>query len=120
MSSTRMILILITRRLYTYSVHSYMRISGITNSDKKYTHVGHLVYSCQYHVIFYPKYRRSVLVDGVDIRFKEILIEKQTLYGYKILDMEVMPDHVHLILDVNPKIGIFSVYQKSKDAHQEY
>jgi len=86
----------------------------IKNSDKNYTHVGHLVYSCQYHVIFCPKYRRSVLVDGVDIRFKEIIIEKQTSYGYKILDMEVMPDHVHLILDVYPKIGIFSVISKIK------
>jgi putative transposase len=86
----------------------------IKNPDKKYTHVGHLVYSCQYHVIFCPKYRRHVSTSGVDIRFKEILAEKQTEYNYKILDVEVMPDHVHLILDVNPKIGIFSVVSKIK------
>jgi putative transposase len=86
----------------------------IKNSDKKYTHAGHLVYSCQYHVVFCPKYRRNVLINGVDIRFKEIIAEKQTEYDYKVLDIEVMPDHVHLILDVNPKIGIFSVVSKIK------
>jgi putative transposase len=86
----------------------------IKNTDKKYNHVGHLVFSCQYHVIFCPKYRRPVLVNGVDKRFKEIVTEKQTEYGYKVLDMEVMPDHVHLILDVNPKVGIFSIVSKIK------
>ncbi len=86
----------------------------IKNHNKKYNHIGHLVYSCQYHVIFCPKYRRQVLNNGVDIRFKEIVMEKQNEYGYTVLDMEVMPDHVHLILDVNPKIGIFSVVSKIK------
>jgi len=86
----------------------------IKNQNKEYNHVGHLIYSCQYHVIFCPKYRRPVLTNGVDIRFKEIVLEKQNLYGYIVLDMEVMPDHIHLILDVNPKIGIFSVVSKIK------
>ena len=63
---------------------------------------------------FLSKIRRPVLVDGVDIRFKEIALENQSVYNYKILDMEIMPDHVHLILDVNPKIGIFSVVSKIK------
>lgn len=86
----------------------------IQNSAKNYTSKPHLVYSCQYHVIFCPKYRRPVLTDGVDVRLKELILEKQNEYEYKILDMEVMPDHVHIIIDVNPKIGIFSVISKIK------
>jgi putative transposase len=86
----------------------------IQNSSKKYTSIPHLVYSCQYHVIFCPKYRRPVLTDGIDVRLKELILEKQTEYNYKILDMEVMPDHVHMIIDVNPKMGIFSVISKIK------
>ena len=43
-----------------------------TNGNKKYKSKNHRVYSCQYHVIFCPKYRRNVLTDGVDIRLKEI------------------------------------------------
>jgi putative transposase len=55
-----------------------------------------------------------VLTDGIDERLKELIIEKQEDYGYDVLDMEVMPDHVHLLLDVDPKIGIYSVITKIK------
>ncbi len=86
----------------------------LQNSNKKYKSSNHLVYSCQYHVIFCPKYRRKVLTDGIDDRLKELIMEKQEVYGYEVLDMEVMPDHVHLLLDVDPKIGIYSVITKIK------
>jgi len=86
----------------------------LLNPTKSYKVSHHWVYSCQYHVIFCPKYRRSVLVDGIDERLKELVTEKQSDYGYEILDMEVMPDHVHLLLDVNPQIGISSVVAKIK------
>lgn len=86
----------------------------IKNTSKKYKTGNHLVYSCQYHVIFCPKYRRSVLVDGIDKRLKELIKSKESEYGYEVLDMEVMPDHVHLILDVNPKTGIFTVVSRIK------
>jgi len=86
----------------------------IKNSGKKYKTGNHLVYSCQYHVIFCPKYRRSVLGDGIDQRLKELIKSKESEYGYEVLDIEVMPDHVHMILDVNPKIGIFTVVNRIK------
>ncbi len=86
----------------------------LQNSNKKYKSSNHLLYSCQYHVIFCPKYRRKVLTDGIDERLKELIMKKQEEYGYEVLDMEVMPDHVHLLLDVDPKIGIYSVVTKIK------
>ena len=86
----------------------------IQNRSKKYKTDNNLVYSCQYHVIFCPKYRRSVLVDGIDKRLKELILSKESEYEYEVLDMEVMPDHVHLILDVNPKVGIFTVVSRIK------
>lgn len=86
----------------------------LQNFNKKYKSSNHLVYSCQYHVIFCSKYRRKVLTDGIDERLKELIVEKQEEFGYEVLDMEVMPDHVHLLLDVDPKIGIFSVITKIK------
>lgn len=86
----------------------------LQNSNKNYKSSNHLVYSCQYHVIFCPKYRRKVLTDGIDERLKKLIMEKQEEYGYEVLDMEVMPDHVHLLLDVDPKIGIYSVVTKIK------
>ena len=66
----------------------------------------HLVYSCQYHVVFCPKYRRSIFVEPYDTRLKEILIEVANQKQFRILDMEVMPDHVHLLIDCNPRYGI--------------
>jgi len=86
----------------------------ISNKEKEYHHESHMVYSCQYHVIFCPKYRRSVLKDGIDLRLKELIMEKQDEYQYKILEMEVMPDHVHLLIDINPKCGVYHVVNQIK------
>jgi len=92
----------------------------IQNKDKVYHSDHSIVYSCQYHVVFCPKYRRSVLVDGIDRRLKELILEKQQEYGYTVLEMEVMPDHVHLLLDIDPRVGIDNVIGKIKGytAHQ--
>lgn len=79
----------------------------IANKEKEYHQEDHMVYSCQYHVIFCPKYRRSVLISPIDKRLKELIFEKQSDYGYKVLEMEVMPDHVHLLIDVNPRKGVY-------------
>jgi len=89
----------------------YMKLE---QSIKPY-HTDHsIVYSCQYHVIFYPKYRRKVLVDAVALRMKELVLEKQAEYGYSVIEMEVMQDHVHLLLDVDPRDGINQVVSKIK------
>jgi putative transposase len=78
-------------------------------------HTDHsIVYSCQYHVIFCPKYRRPVLGDAIAARLKELVLAKQDEYGYTVLGMNVMPDHVHLLLDVDPRMGIASVVAKIK------
>jgi putative transposase len=71
--------------------------------EREYHTDGTYIYSCQYHVIFCPKYRRKVLVDGADVRLKELVLEKQVEYGFTVIEMEVMPDHVHLLIDINPK-----------------
>lgn len=76
---------------------------NIQQREKPY-HTDHaIVYSCQYHVIWCPKYRRPVLVNGVDARLKELIIEKQDDYHYLVIDQEVMPEHVHLLLDIDPR-----------------
>lgn len=78
-------------------------------------HTDHsIVYSCQYHVIFCPKYRRPVLEEAVAQRLKEMILEKQDEYGYAVMSMEIMPEHVHLLLDVDPRVGINNVVAKIK------
>jgi putative transposase len=55
-----------------------------------------------------------VLVDGVDSELKKLISEKQGEYGYTVLDMEIMPEHVHLLLDINPQVGVMKVISKIK------
>lgn len=54
------------------------------------------------------------MVNGIDIRLKELLIENQQEHGYEVIEMEVMPDHVHLLLDVPPKKSIVQVVGRIK------
>lgn len=72
------------------------------------------VYCCRYHVIFCPKYRRSVLTEPIAKRFKEVVHSLEEANNFKVLDMEVMPDHVHLLLDVDPTIGINIIVSRIK------
>ena len=72
------------------------------------------VYNVSYHIIFCPKYRRKVLIDGIDIRLKKILLEKAKQHGMEIENVEVMPDHVHLFIKANPRISIHSLVSKLK------
>lgn len=86
----------------------------ISNTNKKYHSSAHLIYSCQYHVIFCPKYRRSVLMDGIDVRLKQIFMDLADSHDFVIIEMEVMPDHVHLLIDCNPRFGIMECIKLMK------
>ena len=68
-----------------------------------------VVYSCKYHVVWCPKYRRKVLTNGVDTRLKELLTEYAANLSVEILEMEIMPDHVRMLLEVDPQFGSYFV-----------
>jgi putative transposase len=55
-----------------------------------------------------------VLTDIIQKRLKKLIIEKQKEFQFEILEMETMPDHVHLLLDVNPHIGIYKIIGEIK------
>lgn len=80
----------------------------------KYKSNLNVVYSCKYHVIWCPKYRRSVLVKGVDVRLKEIIQAVANDCRAEILELEVMPDHVHLLVEVDPQFGIHRLIKLMK------
>lgn len=73
-----------------------------------------VVYSCQYHVVWCPKYRRKVLVNGVDIRLKELIKSIAAEIQVDIIEMEIMPDHVHILLEVAPQFGIHKAVKSIK------
>lgn len=72
----------------------------------EYKSNNNVVYSCKYHVVWCPKYRRKVLSDGVDVRLKEIIEEVCKEHRIDIIQMEIMPDHVHLLIEVDPQFDI--------------
>jgi putative transposase len=65
-----------------------------------------VAYICRYHVVFCPKYRRKVLTPPIDERLKVILAEQIERWGQDLIEMEVMPDHVHLLVGCDPQFGI--------------
>jgi putative transposase len=81
------------------------------NSFKSNRHVS---YSCKYHVVFCPKYRRKVLVEGVDIRLKEIIDQVATELSCEVMELEVMPDHVHILCEVDPQFGVHKFVRRVK------
>ena len=74
--------------------------------DMKYKSNNNVVYSCKYHVVWCPKYRRKGLVSGVDERLKSLVQEICKERSISLIEMEVMSDHVHLLIEVDPQFGI--------------
>ena len=52
----------------------------------------------QYHLVWCTKYRKKVLKNGIDTECKEMLQGLAEEYKFQILAMEVMPDHIHLLV----------------------
>jgi len=78
-----------------------------------------IVYSCKYHVVWCPKYRRRVLTSEVEERLKAILREVAEERQAEIIELEVMPDHVHLLVEVDPQFGIHRLIRlmKGRSSH---
>ena len=72
----------------------------------KYKSNKNVVYSCKYHVVWCPKYRRKVLVDEIAKRLEELIVQRCAELNAEIIEMEIMPDHVHLLVEVDPQFGI--------------
>ena len=80
----------------------------------KYKSNHNITYSCKYHVVWCPKYRRKVLSGDVEARLKELVKQVCEEYRIDLLEMEIMPDHVHLLLEVDPQFGIHKAVKTIK------
>ena len=68
----------------------------------------HSSYRCQYHIVFAPKYRRKVFYVDKRLEIGAILRELCKWKGVNIIEAEVCPDHVHMLLEIPPKMSISS------------
>ena len=84
----------------------------------KTNELSHTKWLCKYHIVFTPKYRRKIIFN----QYSESLIEFfKRLCSYKdveIIEGHMMPDHVHLLVSIPPKIAVstFVGYLKGKSA----
>lgn len=88
--------------------------------DIKYKSNKNITYSCTYHIVWCPKYRRKVLIEGVDVRLKEIFLEVATEFKSEVIEMEVMPDSVYLLVECDPQFGIAKLIRYMKGRSSRY
>lgn len=79
-----------------------------------YWHHNRAVSKCIYHVVFCPKFRRPVLDKRIQGTFRRLVRSKQKEWNFEIISLEVMPDHVHLLLQCDPSMGVNNLVAKIK------
>lgn len=82
--------------------------------NAEYKSNNNVVYSCKYHIVWCPKYRRKVLIGNIETRLKELVKQICEELKVDLVEMEVMPDHIHLLLNVDPQFGVHKVVKTIK------
>ncbi len=80
--------------------------------------LAHTRWLCKYHIVFTPKYRRKVLFSQLRESVREILRDLCKYKGVEIIEGHLMPDHVHMLVSIPPKISVssFMGYLKGKSS----
>jgi putative transposase len=73
-----------------------------------------IAFQCAYQVVWCPKYRRKVIGGRMEQRLKEIIVEVIAEKGAWLIELETMPDHVHLLVEVDPQFGIHKMVKAIK------
>jgi putative transposase len=84
--------------------------------------LSHTKWNCKYHIVFAPKYRRKVFYQEKRLAIGKILRQLCEWKGVNIIEAEVFPDHVHMLVEIPPKISVssFMGYLKGKSATMIY
>ena len=80
--------------------------------------LSHTSWNCKYHIVFAPKYRRKVFYGQKRREIGEILRTLCNWKKVKIVEAEVCPDHIHMLVEIPPKYSVssFMGYLKGKSA----
>lgn len=78
--------------------------------------LAHTKWLCKYHIVFTSKYRRKIIYNQYRASIQEIIKRLCKYKGVEILEGHMMPDHVHLLLSIPPKMSVssFMGYLKGK------
>ena len=86
---------------------------------KRFRKLSHSIYECKYHVVFCPKYRHRILKDEIGQYVEHLIYQLSAQKAdVEIVELNVQPDHVHLIIWIPPKYAVSHVmgYLKGKTA----
>ena len=72
--------------------------------------LSHTKYMCKYHIVFIPKFRRKVIYNKLRKDIQEIIKQLCQWKGVEILEGHMMPDHVHLLLEIPPNFWATGYY----------
>ena len=72
--------------------------------------LAHTSWNCKYHIVFAPKYRRKVFFAEKRLEIREILRQLCQWKGVEIIEGEVCPDHIHMLVSIPPKMSVSGVY----------
>lgn len=83
-----------------------------------YQSLAHSKYDCKYHVVFVPKYRKKKIFGIIRKKLGEVFHELSRQKECRILEGHLMPDHVHILIEIPPKHPVSSVigFLKGKSA----
>ena len=73
-----------------------------------------IAFQCAYHVVWCPKYRRRVIGGRMEARLKGIIAEVIEEKGAWLVELQTMPDHVHLLVEVDPQFGVHRLVKAIK------
>ena len=80
--------------------------------------LAHTTWNCKYYIVFAPKYRRQVIYGKIKDDIGKILRKLCEWKGVTILEAEACPDHIHMLVEIPPKISVssFMGYLKGKSS----
>ena len=84
--------------------------------------LAHTKWNCKYHVVFAPKYRRKVIYKEKRVEIGKILRMLCEWKSVRIIEAEVYPDHIHMLVEIPPKVAVssFMGYLKGKSSLMIY
>lgn len=83
-------------------------------SMPKYWKGAHTKHRLQYHLVWIPKYRKRVLIGKVAVRLREMLWEAARVNAWYVHEVSIMPDHVHVMVQLDAKTSVAEAVQRFK------
>ncbi|MFT5084218.1 MAG: putative transposase [Lentisphaeria bacterium] len=88
----------------------------------RFSKLSHVIWHCQYHIVWVPKYRYRVLAGRVAFEIGRSISVYRERLGCELAELNIQPDHVHLLVNVSPKVTISTLMGtlKGKTALQAF